>query len=293
MSGKRVNWMERIAVIGGGLLGGSLALRLAGEKDVRLWARREASVALAQELGVEQASTDLAATLAGVELVVLSVPVGVMPGLVDRMLEAGLPEDCLVTDVGSVKAVVHREVAPRLRERGRVFVGSHPMAGGEKQGMEAARRDLFEGAMCFLTGREGAQTGEGECLETFWRELGCRTEWIDPLAHDRVVARISHLPHVMAAVTARAALANPEDARYGGGGLRDTTRVAGGHPGMWAEILLENREAVGRSLVEARDFLGEILASLESGDHEAVLRWLTEASELHASGRAVIQNECG
>ncbi|GAA5480894.1 prephenate dehydrogenase [Haloferula sargassicola] len=285
--------MERIVVIGGGLLGGSLALRLAEDRNVRLWARRPESVGLAHSLGIHGATQDLSEAVEGAELAVLGVPVGAMAGLAAKMIEAGLPASCLVTDVGSVKAVVHREVAPVFAAAGISFIGSHPMAGGEKQGMEAARADLFEGAMCLLTDGEGIGAPRSTSLEAFWSELGCRTEWISPEDHDRLVARISHLPHVMAAATAKVALANPAEARYGGGGLRDTTRVAGGHPAMWAEILLENREAVGVAIAEARDFLGEILASLDSGDHETALRWLAEACDLHASGRAVIQHECG
>ncbi len=285
--------MERIAVIGGGLLGGSLALRLAGVRDVRLWARRAESIDLAKSMGVPHATDDLAKAIEGADLAILSVPVGAMPGLAARMVDAGLPVSCLVTDVGSVKAMVHREVGPIFSAAGARFIGSHPMAGGEVQGMEAAKAELFEGAMCLLTNDGGVEETIALQLEDFWRGLGCRTQWTSAVEHDHLVARISHLPHVMAAATARVALAVPSDARYGGGGLRDTTRVAGGNPGMWAEILLENREAVGRSIAEARDFLGEILASLESGDHETALRWLTEARELHASGREAVQHECG
>ena len=285
--------MERVAIIGGGLLGGSLALRLAGECEVRLWVRRPESVALARSLGVETATCEMTDALRGADLAILCVPVGAMGGLARNMIEAGLPKSCLVTDVGSVKAVVHRQLAEIFEPAGIQFIGSHPMAGGEVQGMEAARHDLFQDAMCLLTNdAEVDDAGTGK-LENFWRSLGCRTEWMSAGNHDRLVARISHLPHVMAAATVRAALGSPTDARYGGGGLRDTTRVAGGNPVMWAEILLENRQAVRESISEAREFLGEILASLDREDHEATLRWLSEASERHSLGKAVIQDECG
>ncbi len=165
------------------------------------------------------------------------------------------------------------------------------MAGAEVQGMAAARSDLFEGAMCLLT--DDDQVGEpwSSALESFWKGVGCRTHWMSGSDHDALVARISHLPHVMAAATALVALADPEEARFGGGGLRDTTRVAGGDADMWAEILLENGDEVAAAVARARDFLSEILACLEAGDHEATRRWLLEARRLHGLGRDVIQDE--
>ena len=282
---------EKIAVLGGGLLGGSLALRLESTGRSVLWARRPETVEQAVRMGVSQATSGLAEALAGAGFVILSVPVGAMPGLVRRALEAGLAPGALVTDVGSVKGMVHREVAPLLAAGGCHFVGSHPMAGGERQGMGAADAGIFDGAMCLLTDDEGV--GEPWCgaLERFWRSIGCRTSWMDAARHDALVARISHLPHVMAAAAARVALADPSDARFGGGGLRDTTRVAGGDAGMWAEILHENRGEVIRQVREARDFLGEMLASLEADDHETTRRWLLEAKRLHESGRAARDHE--
>jgi prephenate dehydrogenase len=282
---------ERVAILGGGLLGGSLALRLEGVTEVRLWARRGETVAEAKAMGLSRATEDLRAALDGADLVILGVPVGAMPPLVEAALKAGLSPGALVTDVGSVKGMVHREVAPRLSRRGCRFIGSHPMAGGEQQGMKAAQRGLFENAMCLLTNDEGVDEGSCEAIEAFWRGIGCRTAWMDAMSHDALVARISHLPHVMAAAAARVALANPTDARFGGGGLRDTTRVAGGDPSMWTEILHENRDEVVKRVREARDFLGEMLASLEADDHETTRRWLLEASRLHELGKAARNHE--
>lgn len=283
--------IERVAVLGSGLLGGSLALRLGGELDVRLWARRESSVAQAKAMGVRGATGDLEEAVADADLVVLGVPVGAMPGLAARAIEAGMKRDGLLTDVGSVKRIVHRELAPVLKDSGIRFIGGHPMAGAEVQGMGAARADLFEGAMCLLTDDDMVGDPWSSALESFWKGVGCRTHWMSGGDHDALVARISHLPHVMAAATAMVALAEPAEARFGGGGLRDTTRVAGGDADMWAEILLENGDEVAATVARARDFLSEILASLEAGDHEATRRWLVEARRLHGLGRDAIQDE--
>ncbi|MGE9270356.1 MAG: prephenate dehydrogenase [Verrucomicrobiales bacterium] len=277
--------MDRIAILGGGLLGGSLALCLEGRANYSLWARREASVDEAQAAGISCATTDLAAAIRAADLIVLTVPVGVMPGLVSRMLEIGLNKDVLVTDVGSVKSPVHRDVGTVLATAGVAFIGGHPMAGSEQRGVSAARRELFEGAACILTDEADVGDPWASALEHFWVEVGCRVSWLSAATHDELVARISHFPHVMASLTAGVALAKPQEACFGGGGLRDTTRVAGGDPEMWTEILMENRDAVAASLREARKSLGDVLAMLERGDHEATLAWLTEAKLRHSQGR--------
>ncbi len=270
----------KVAILGGGLLGGSLAKALSGsEVDVALWARRQQSVDEALAAGVDGASHALDEVVAAARLVVLCVPVGAMPGLLRQALDAGLPGTALVTDVGSVKAPVHAALGPLARGRTAGFVGSHPMAGSERQGMAAADADLFGGACCFVTNDDGVEEPGVVLVEAFWARLGCRVHRIDAASHDRVVAKVSHFPHVMAAATALEALDQPELAGFGGGGLRDTTRVAGGDATMWAEILIENRQAVAESLHGAVDALGEMLALLKAGEHEAVRQWLERARQ--------------
>jgi len=273
---------ERIAVLGAGLLGGSLALGVPARSAaaVRLWARRAETVAQAQALGIEGATEDFGLALEGADLVILATPVGAFPELAARILEGGVSSGALVTDVASVKRLVHERVGGLFGAAGIDFIGSHPMAGSEKNGVGAAAADLFEGSACILTddGAVGAaRLGE---LEDFWRGLGSRCETMSARVHDEVVARVSHLPHVLAAVGARVALAQPQDGRLGGGGLRDTTRVAGGDAAMWAEILLENRAALERPLRDAAAGLSEMLAMLEACDHEGLRRWLEGAKQL-------------
>lgn len=270
-----------ISILGSGLLGGSLALALAAQAQaprVRLWARKAQTAADARALGID-ATDDLKFAVEGADLMVLCVPVGVMPALVASALEVGLPATCLVTDVGSVKQAPHRELAPLLAAKGMDFIGSHPMAGSERNGLSATSASLFEGAACLLT-HEG-QTAElrAVALERFWKSVGCHTAWMSPAAHDALVARISHLPHLIAASAARVCLKNPAEGYFGGGGLRDTTRVASGNPEMWAEIVTENRAALLEPLRETVTDLQTILKLLENGDQQATHQWLVEAKQ--------------
>ena len=273
---------QNISILGGGLLGGSLALALAAQRKaprVRLWARKAQTAAEARALGIDGATDDLQFAVEGADLVVLCVPVGAMPGLVASAIQAGLPATCLITDVGSVKQAPHRELTPLLEPNGIHFIGSHPMAGSERNGLSATSVTLFEGAACLLTHEGDTVAPRATALEKFWQSVGCHTTWMSPAAHDALVARISHLPHLIAASAARVCLKNPTEGRFGGGGLRDTTRVASGNPEMWAEIVTENRAALLSPLRETIADLNTILQLLEKGDQPTTLQWLAEAKD--------------
>lgn len=274
---------SNITILGGGLLGGSLALALAAVENppaVRLWARRPETVAEALALGIHHATGDLAEAVRDADLVVLAVPVGSMPRLVSMALEAGLPATCLLTDVGSVKRAPHLAIAPLLAGAGVHFIGSHPMAGSERNGLGAVSATLFQNAACLLTNDDQAPAAMASALERFWQRVGCRTTWMSAAVHDELVARISHLPHLVAAAAARICLKDPSEGRFGGGGLRDTSRVAAGNPDMWAEIVTENREAITGPLRELIDDLSTLLGYLDQGGphgQEAARQWLAEA----------------
>jgi prephenate dehydrogenase len=275
---------ENISILGGGLLGGSLALALGRCASppcrVTLWARKEETVVSAHRLGILGATGCLESAVRGADLVVLAVPVGAMPELVSAAIKAGMPNTCVLTDVGSVKRTPHHQLRPLLERSGIHFIGSHPMAGSERNGIEAVSSGLFEGAACILTNDENAGDQSAQALERFWRNIGCRTTWMTAADHDSLVARISHLPHVIAAAAARICLSTEGDGHFGGGGLRDTTRVASGNPLMWAEILTENREALVGPLRETVAELQAILSTLEAGDQEATRQWLASAKNL-------------
>lgn len=271
-----------VTILGGGLLGGSLALALSALEsppNIRLWARRQETVEAAGQLGIPGVTGNLSKAVKEADLVILAVPVGSMAALVSAALEAGLPDGCVISDVGSVKRVPHQQIAPLLAGREIHFIGSHPMAGSERNGLDAITATLFQNAACLLTNDEGAPAEINAALERFWKKIGCRTSWMSAAVHDELVARISHLPHLIAASAARVCLKDPADGRYGGGGLRDTTRVAAGNPAMWAEIVMENREALTGLLHETITDLREILASLENADQEQTRHWLATAKQ--------------
>jgi prephenate dehydrogenase len=271
---------KKVAILGGGLLGGSLALALRRHfpaLSVTLWARRVETISIARERGISGATEKMEEAVKDADLIVLSTPIGVMASVLLQAISSGLSPEVLITDVGSVKASPHRDLPPLLAASRAHFIGSHPMAGSEQGGITAADADLFQGAACILTDDEKVGDPWVERLQRFWQSLGCRTQWMDAAAHDELVARISHFPHLIAAAAAKVALVNPADARFGGGGLRDTTRVAGGDPSMWAEIVMENRKVLREVLSSGIHELSEMLAMLEAGDQEAVRRWLGNA----------------
>ena len=271
-----------ITILGGGLLGGSLALaldKLESPPVIRLWARKEITVETARGLGIKGVTSDLTEAVKDANLIILAVPVGSMVSLVSSCLEIGLTPGCLITDVGSVKRVPHLKIGPLLRELDHHFIGSHPMAGSERNGLSAVSDSLFQNAACLLTNDDAAPAAQAAALERFWKQVGCRTSWMSAAIHDELVARISHLPHLVAASAARVCLKDPSEGKFGGGGLRDTTRVAAGNPEMWAEIVIENREALIGLLEESIADLGEILASLKNADQEMARRWLVTAKQ--------------
>jgi prephenate dehydrogenase len=269
-----------IAILSPGLLGGSLALaireRLIGV-EIRIWARREEMARKVRAVGMaDTASTDAVAMVKGAALIVFCMPIGGMPSVAEQ-IAGSVGRETLVTDVGSVKQPVVERLGEIFRARAE-FVGSHPMAGSEQAGLEAARGDLFEKAVTILTPEEGTRKESVETLATFWRSVGCRVAIATPRAHDEAVALISHLPHLAAAVLVQTALReNPAALDWRGAGFLDTTRVASGPPAMWAEILIENREAVKRAIHAMIENLAEVTKLLDAKETGAVEDYLAQA----------------
>jgi len=221
--------------------------------------------------------TDPAAAVAGADLVVLCTPIGTMKELA-ASIAPHLPPDAVVTDAGSVKACVVAQLEPLL---GKQFVGAHPMAGSERSGLAAARSDLFEGAPCLLTPTEASGADALERARAFWISLGMRLTEMTPSAHDRLVARLSHLPHAVAfALVNLVADSLPEGAGLlAGGSFRDATRVAASDPGLWTGILSENRHEVAAALRETSELLNALAHQLEEEKNDSVLDFLTRAKE--------------
>jgi prephenate dehydrogenase len=274
--------MDKVAILGLGLMGGALglALKARGGVTVTGYARREATRTEALRLqAVDAVYADPAEAVRGADLAVLCVPVFSMQALAAAAC-GGLKPGCLVTDVGSTKALLTEQIQLSLRGSQAVFIGSHPIAGSEQQGLEAARADLYEGAVTIVTCAGGEPAAAVEAVRAFWRGVGSVVRVMDPAEHDRIMARTSHLPHVAAAlVAATVGRANGAEqlGAFCGPGFRDVTRVAEGSPDVWLDILQSNRPAVVEELKALQARLGATLAALEGNDAAALRRFLEES----------------
>jgi prephenate dehydrogenase len=274
--------VERVAVVGLGLLGGSVAAaarsRGAARRVVGISRLRETAAAALRRGIVDEAGTDLARGVAGADLVVLATPLAAMPELV-RQAGPALAEGCVVTDVGSVKGSL-ADILPGLLPPGASYVGAHPMAGSHRRGLEAARADLFEGAPCVVTPTPAAPPAAVARVRRFFAALGARVLERDPARHDEQTGWISHLPHALAFAYARALADAPDGAgALRGAGFRDFTRIAHSDPELWAGILCANRKALAGPLARAGAQLAELSRSVEQGDVETVERFLAQAHE--------------
>ena len=261
--------LRKLSILGPGLLGGSIGLAARHRKIAKrvvIWARRPDAADQAYQLGAaDEATNDLTRAVTDAELVVLATPIGVMRPLVDHIRPA-LADGCVVTDVGSVKYPIVTALSDALNGKAH-FVGSHPMAGSEQSGIDAARRDLFENATCIVTPREDTDKAALTVVYNFWKALGCSVKTLGPLEHDEIAARISHLPHVVAAAVVNVVCTEGAQAlNFVGPGFKDFSRIAGGPFEMWTEICLENRQEIGRALDQLIEELGKVRAAIENAD---------------------------
>lgn len=250
--------------------------------EIRIWARRaEAVEQVKKEFATAIATTHVGEAIQGASLAVLCMPIQHMATVAREIVSCDLADDLIVTDVGSVKGSIVAELEPIFASTKAAFLGSHPMAGSQRTGLEHARGDLFHQAACILTPTADTNREHLERLRSFWLKLGCRIQEMTPERHDRCVARISHLPHAMAVLTTLAALR--DDTSFldsSAGGFRDTTRVAGGDPAMWAGILLQNRVEMTSALEDAAEVMLELVEMLRTMDEEALRRFLAKAKAL-------------
>lgn len=260
---------RQLTILGPGLLGGSIGLAARHRKvaqRVVIWARRPDAADEAWKLGAaDEATTDLRKATHDADLLVLATPIGTMAPLAQQFASYLTP-GCVVTDVGSVKYPVVTALSATLHGRAR-FVGSHPMAGSEQAGIEAARRELFEKAVCIVTPTDETDKDALELVYEFWKDIGCQVRTLSPTEHDEIIARVSHLPHVVAAAVVNVVCndgAHPLN--FVGPGFKDFSRIASGPPEMWTEICQQNRQEIGRALDAVIAELGKLRAALENND---------------------------
>lgn len=262
----------RTAIVGVGLIGGSVGLAARGRPGAHVTGHDADPDALQAALragAIDVAAPDLATAVRDAELVVVCAPVGRIAGIVGEVLEHTGP-DAIVTDVGSAKQALVEAIEDRR------FIGGHPLAGAETAGIGGARADLFAGAPWYLTPRPGASGVRFERLTRFVAGLGALPHTIDAATHDRLMAAVSHLPHVVANVlVAQAARALGDDGELPATGpsFRDATRVAGANTAMWTDIYLANRDALVDQLDELVRRLQDVRADLVAGDAAAIAAW--------------------
>jgi prephenate dehydrogenase len=268
---------RQITICGVGLIGGSLAMvarreGLAGRIVGLGRGQANLDVALARGI-VDFATRDSAEAARGADLVMLATPVMTFPETLKAMLPY-LPDDAVITDVGSVKSWVVDSLEPMLGPR-MALVAAHPVAGKETTGAAAAEPGLFGGRRVIITPSARSLPGAAERVEALWRATGARVERMAPAAHDAILARASHLPQIAASALAAALGDERIDGRaaieYGAGGLRDTTRIAASSAEMWRDICLTNRDAILAALRLYRGSLERFEQAVERGDAGALI----------------------
>jgi len=263
-------------VIGLGLLGASVALsvlrKLEGVRSVG-YSHRATTRRKARQMEVaHEVMEDMGAAVAGADVVILATPIRTFREIM-AAIAGSLPKGCIVTDVGSTKGLPHRWAAEVLPGHVR-YVGSHPIAGSEKRGVEFARDDLLYGADCVVTRTASTNPKALTTMKRFWAALGCRVKVMSPEEHDRIYADVSHMPHIAAAALVNAA--NSDELRFAGRGFIDTSRIASGPANIWMDILLTN-ENLCDSIDRLSSELAKLRQAIADGDEQRVYELLEQA----------------
>ncbi|MBT0665500.1 prephenate dehydrogenase/arogenate dehydrogenase family protein [Geobacter pelophilus] len=281
--------INRLAIIGVGLIGGSLAriLREKGEVgEVVGIGRGKANLERAVELGViDRYAHDPAEGVSGADMVFLATPVCTIADIV-KTIAPSLSPGCIITDGGSVKGDIVRACEP-LVPAGCHFVGGHPIAGTENSGVEASFATLYQGRRCIITPTEHTDRGALDKVVRMWQLAGSNVVQMDVEKHDRVVAAISHLPHMVAYSLVNAVGeydgCDENILKYSAGGFRDFTRIASSDPVMWRDIALQNRDSILEMMDLFADYYARLRALVACGDGAAIERFFASSKE-HRDG---------
>ncbi len=275
---RKLKW-DTVAILGVGLIGGSIGLALCERGLARRVVgigRSAARLGMAKRMGAITSTTvHLKRGVADAELTVVCTPVARIVEDV-RAVAEHCPAGSLITDVGSTK----REIVAALdmvlsRDVG--FVGSHPLAGSEKTGVAAARADLFQGRVTVVTPTRRSDEKDVAAVSKFWSDIGSRVDRMSATVHDRIVAATSHLPHLVASVLS--SIARGEELSLASTGWFDTTRIAAGDPELWTQILLMNRRHVSKALDRFETRLAAVRRGLNDGDAASLTRFLEQAKQ--------------
>ena len=266
--------IDRLSIVGLGLLGGSVAkaARAASlaQEIVGVGRNPKSLEPALRARAVDRVTTDLSEGVSGADMIVLATPVATLEGQLPAVWQAA-SSHALLTDVGSTKAGIVKTAEALGASRPLSFVGSHPMAGSNLSGFSVARADLFSGATVILTPTDRTPSEAVKRVTEFWEAMGGRVTVMDPATHDRAVAAISHLPHlVVDALVAAVVDMDPRFLDVAARGFKDTTRIAASDPAVWREIFQQNREALGEALAAFRGALGRLEGILAAGDDAAI-----------------------
>lgn len=278
---------DRVALIGIGLIGSSLARRIKREgmaRHVTTTALTQAELDTALRLGiVDSASLSAAETVAGADLVMVCAPVGAY-GAIGEAIAPALKPGAIVSDVGSVKQCVIRDLGPYIPE-GVHFVPGHPIAGTEHSGPEAGFAEMFEGRWCILTPPPGSDAAAVEKVAELWRRCGMMIEVMDPGHHDQVLAITSHLPHLIAFTIVGTAAdlgtqIEQEVIKFAASGFRDFTRIAASDPIMWRDVFLNNRDALLDACGRLQEDLAQLQRAIRWGEGERIESLIRRTREI-------------
>ena len=281
---------SKVALLGVGLIGSSMAhaMRRAGlAAHIAGYAHRAETREKARAIGFADTMHESASSaVRDADLVVLATPVGAF-GAIAKEMAGDLKRGAILTDVGSVKTAVVRDVGPFVPE-GVHFIPAHPIAGTEQSGPEAGFAELFDGRWCILTPPPGADAAAIETLKSFWQRLGSNVEVMDPKHHDLVLAITSHVPHLIAYnIVGTAAdletVTESEVIKYSAGGFRDFTRIAASDPTMWRDVFLNNREAVLEMLGRFNEDLSALQRAIRWGDADMLFNLFTRNRAIRRS----------
>jgi cyclohexadieny/prephenate dehydrogenase len=284
---------DRIALIGIGLIGSSIAYdirRLGLAKEIVVSTRKPETLKRAEELGLGDRYTISAAeAVVDADLVIVSVPVGAS-GSVAEEISAHLKPGAIVTDVGSTKASVIAQMQPHI-PAGVHFIPGHPLAGTEKSGPDAGFPGLFDGRWCIFTPIPGTDEAAIQKLRHFWETLGSRVDEMDAEHHDKVLAIVSHLPHIIAYNIVGTAddletVTESEVIKYSASGFRDFTRLAASDPTMWRDVCLHNRDAILEMLARFSEDLASLQRAIRWGEGDKIFELFTRTRAIR---RSIIQ----
>ncbi|MDO8302673.1 MAG: prephenate dehydrogenase/arogenate dehydrogenase family protein [Sedimentisphaerales bacterium] len=268
---------DKVTIIGVGLIGGSVGLAIKKNKLARKvvgLSHRQASLTKAQSLGaIDEGFTEVAAAVRGADLVIIATPVEWIIKMFPQ-INTHLKKNCIITDVGGTKVEIIAAAQNALANPVN-FVGSHPLAGSEKKGVEFASVDLFQNALCIMTPLKTTHQSAREKVKTLWTKMGCRVKLMTPEEHDEILGFVSHMPHIVAYSMVESI---PESfLLYAPKGLKDTTRIAASDPELWKDVCLTNSRYVIKSIDAVTKSLSQIRKAIIDREDKTLLDHFTKS----------------